>query len=429
MPRTLTDAKLDTRSARGKLAERREPHWRSISDGLAIGYRRGAKGGTWIARHYTPEAGRRFNALGAADDVVDADGVHVLNFGQAQTAARAWFADLAKQDRSGTVAGPYTISQALDDYVADYKRRGGKATDRLEAGIKAHIRPALGDIELKTLTRQRVEKWHMQIAETAPRLRTKPGKRQRHRKPDTSPEGIRRRRSTANRLLTILKAALNHARHNRRIDNDDAWGMAKPFCEVDAPKVRYLGDDETRRLVNACDAQFRSLVTAALLTGARYGELAAMMAGDYSRDSGTVHIGRSKSGKARYVYLSDEGKALFETAAAGKASGDLLFPRPDGAPWQQSQQFRPMRDACAAAKITPAISFHILRHTYASRLAVKGVASAVIAAQLGHSDTRMTERHYAHLAPSYVGDAVRAAFTSLGIVEPSNIAPMTGTRE
>src|SRR6185312_16120598 len=101
----------------------REPYWRSISNRLAVGYRKGAKGGTWIARHYTPEAGRRFNALGAADDVVDADGVHVLNFGQAQAAARAWFADLAKQDRSGTVAGPYTISQALDDYVADYKRR------------------------------------------------------------------------------------------------------------------------------------------------------------------------------------------------------------------------------------------------------------------------------------------------------------------
>jgi hypothetical protein len=65
-----------TRSARGRLKARREPHWRSISDGLAIGYRKGAKGGTWIARHYTVEAGRRFYALGAADDVADADGAH-----------------------------------------------------------------------------------------------------------------------------------------------------------------------------------------------------------------------------------------------------------------------------------------------------------------------------------------------------------------
>jgi integrase len=421
MPRTLRDARLDTRTARLRLATRREPYWRSISDGLAIGYRKGAKGGTWIARHYTPEAGRRFNALGTADDVTDADGVHVLAFGQAQEAARAWFAALARQDRAETVAGPYTVAQALDDYVSDYKRRGGKATDRLESGIRAHISPALGSVELRALTRQQIEKWHATLAETAPRLRTKEGERQRYRKPDTSSDGVRRRRSTANRLLTILKAALNYARHNHRIDNNDAWAMAKPFREVDAPKIRYLTDDETRRLVNACALQFRSLVVAALLTGARYGELAAMTAGDYGRDTGTVYVGRSK-GKPRHIYLSDEGQGLFEAAAAGKAPGDFLFPRTDGTAWQHSHQFRPMRIACTAAKITPAIGFHILRHTYASRLAVKGVSSAVIAAQLGHADTRMTERHYAHLAPSYVGDAVRAAFTSLGIVEPASVA-------
>jgi hypothetical protein len=75
-----------------------------------------------------------------------------------------------------------------------------------------------------------------------------------------------------------------------------------------------------------------------------------------------------------------------------------------------------MQDACAKAKITPAASFHELRHTYASRLAMRGVPMAVIAAQLGHSDTRMTERHYAHLGPTYVADTVRQAFGELGIV-------------
>ena len=44
-----------------------------------------------------------------------------------------------------------------------------------------------------------------------------------------------------------------------------------------------------------------------------------------------------------------------------------------------------------------------------SALAMRGVPMGVIAAQLGHSDTRMTERHYAHLSPNYVADTVRAA--------------------
>jgi integrase len=86
------------------------------------------------------------------------------------------------------------------------------------------------------------------------------------------------------------------------------------------------------------------------------------------------------------------------------------------AAWSKSDQFRLIRAACIAAKIIPAIAFHELRHTYGSRLAMRGVPMGVIAAQLGHVDTRMTERHYAHLSPSYVAETVRRPFGTLGIV-------------
>lgn len=428
MARTLTDAKLDTRAARQRLKARREPYWRSFSEGLAIGYRKGAKGGTWIARHYTVEEGRRFQSLGTADDVADADGAHVLSFVQAQAAARQWFTDLARQDRNETTTGPYSVSDALDDYVADYKRRGGKAVRRLEWAIKAHIRPELGESPVAKLTRRRIETWHAKLAETPARLRTKPGKVQQYRELDTSDDGVRRRRSTANRLLTVLKAALNLARHNRRADTSDAWEAVKPFREVDAPKIRYLSDDESRRLVNACSNGFRLLVMGALLTGARYGELAAMTAGDYNADMGSVFIGRSKGGKQRHIHLTDEGKEFFKSVTAGKGSSALLFPRDGDAKWGNAHQFRPIGEACEAAKISPAIGFHVLRHTYASRLAMRGVPMAVIAAQLGHTDTRMTERHYAHLAPSYVAETVRAALGPLGIVPPSNVVSIEAAR-
>ncbi len=424
MARTLRDAKLDTRSSRAKLKARREPYWRSISEGLAIGFRRGAKGGTWIARHYTPDYGRRFQALGTADDVANADGEHVLSFAQAQAAGRRWFANIAREDRGAGDDGPYSVAQALDDYVADYKRRGGKALDRLDWTIRAHIKPDLGDLLIDKLTRRRLEAWHAGIAESPRRLRTKPGKRQKHREPDTSPEGIRRRRSTANRVLTILKAALNLAQHNRRTDAPERWQAVKPFKETNSPKIRYLTDAESQRLVNSCQQEFRALVTAALLTGCRYGELAAMTAGDFTADAKAVHVPITKSGKARHVHLTDEGARFFSQRAAGMEAGALLFPRPDGMPWGQAHQFRPILEACRIARIKPAVSFHVLRHTYASRLAMKGVPLAVIAEQLGHSDTRMTERHYAHLAPSYVGNAIRAAFGELGVVEPSNVVPM-----
>jgi integrase len=72
-----------------------------------------------------------------------------------------------------------------------------------------------------------------------------------------------------------------------------------------------------------------------------------------------------------------------------------------------------MQRACKRAGIVPAVSFHVLRHTHASILAMRAVPMAVIARQLGHADTRMTERHYAHLAPNYVAEMIRGNFPRL----------------
>src|SRR3546814_9892686 len=74
-----------------------------------------------------------------------------------------------------------------------------------------------------------------------------------------------------------------------------------------------------------------------------------------------------------------------------------------------------MKETCVAAGVEPA-GFHILRHTYGSRLAMAGVPMAVIAEALGHADERITRKHYAHLCPSYVRDAVRAGLGTIGVI-------------
>jgi hypothetical protein len=53
-----------------------------------------------------------------------------------------------------------------------------------------------------------------------------------------------------------------------------------------------------------------------------------------------------------------------------------------------------------------------------------GAPLQVLAANLGHADTRMTEKHYAHLAPSYVADVIRATMPRLGMIEPSSVVPL-----
>ncbi len=55
---------------------------------------------------------------------------------------------------------------------------------------------------------------------------------------------------------------------------------------------------------------------------------------------------------------------------------------------------------------------------------MKGVPLPVIAKQLGHADTRMTEKHYAHLSPSYVADTIRQHFPRLGMGIASNVKPL-----
>ena len=64
-------------------------------------------------------------------------------------------------------------------------------------------------------------------------------------------EAVRRRRASANRTLTVLKAALNRAWREGKISSDEAWRRVEPFEEVDAARVRYLTVAEAKRLLNA----------------------------------------------------------------------------------------------------------------------------------------------------------------------------------
>ena len=411
----------------------------------ALGYRKGTRGGVWLVRVGDPDAGGgyRQGSLATADDTLKADGTTVLDFRQAESRARAWVARHHRvkaglePEASVEASKPYTVAEAMTDYLGDYEARGGKGVAQTRTSVVAHILPPLGDVVVSRLTRERVKGWHRSLATTPARLRAKAGAPVRHRVwPPNDLDMPRRRRSTANRVLTTLKAALNHARaEGKATCAADAWANVKAFRETEQPKVRYLLDAEATRLVNACPSGFRDLVSAALLTGARYGELARMTASDFDLQAGTVTIAASKGGKPRHVFLTDEGRTLFDRLAAGRPGTSLLFARmrvvkqatrsapaeTRRVPWGASDQSRVMREACAAARITPAIGFHVLRHTYASRLATRGVPMPVIAAQLGHSDTRMTERHYAHLSPTYVAETVRAAFGTLGLGAPENV--------
>jgi integrase len=370
--------------------------------------------GKWKARFRAVVTGGAYRetTLGKADDNRDADGDRILNFTQAQEKARAWFAAVAGVKSTG----PYTVGDALDDYLKEFE---GKSLYQTQKRVEVLIRPALGSIELAKLTSEAIKGWHRGRASAPSMLRTAKQATMRNVRQADTPEAVNRHRSTANRDLTVLRAALNKAFQNKKVGSDAPWRAVKPFSNVEGVRLRVLTDDESRRLVNACQPGFRCLVQCALFTGARYGDLCKTRVRDFDPHSQTLFVPLPK-GERRHVWLTEEGAEFVRALTAGRRPDDLLLHREDGEEWKQSQQARPIEDAAKLAKLDK-VTFHDLRHTYGARLARNKVPMAIIAKAMGHKDERVTRRHYAHMEDSFLAEAIRTGGAGFGINEASNV--------
>ena len=435
MGRAVKDARTTTKNARKNLDDRKAPFWRALGEGVHLGYHKGTSGGTWIARYrlLKPKKSAKGSVafyitktIGIADDgKIVADGQRALDYGQAQNAVETWRGELIQAAALENKTPSYTVADAMADYLVYYGGYG-KLLKEVSRQSETLIVPKLGAYAVEELDSAIVSGWHKSIAAAPARIRGAKGKEPKNREAPKDPDGIRRRRATANRILTTLKAALNYAFNEGKVADNSAWRRAKPFKNVDAPKIKYLTISEAQRLINACPPDFRKLVQGALFTGCRYGELIAVEVGDVNPDNKMLFARYTKGGEPRHVPLTSDGFKFFDQLTAGRAGTAKVFLRDDGSPWGKSHQNRRLKDACKIAKIKPAISFHILRHTYGSWLAMNGVSLQVIAEALGHKDTRITARHYAHLAPSYVADKVRANLPRLKIKQEKAVTRLRG---
>ena len=424
MARTARSGYLETRTARLRLTPQPKPYWcRTGREGVHLGYRRrkprGAdSNGSWLVRRYTGN-GYEVEAFAEADDFAEADGASVLTYQQAMTKAGVELSEIQKKTR-------YTVNDAVDDYIewAKIHRKHPKDSEvKLKAYLVKYFDGKLVE-DLQPSDFQKWLTWAITHKPTGRRKRTSKANSAAKALPaDDATETKRKRQATLNRVINIVKACLNHAyHHSGKVSSDNAWRRLKRFKGVDSARLQWLTNAHSKRLINACEPDFRKIVQAGLLTGARWSELRALKVRDFDSRSGTIHITASKANKPRRIPLTEEGQSIFSSWTVGSPEGQTLLLRSDGSAWGEQDQKRPMKAACINAKIA-VVGFHALRHSYASALVQAGVPLAIVAEALGHSDTRMVSKHYGHLSPSHVADAIRANLPSLGIKAETKIIP------
>ena len=209
MARRVRDRAIETREARRKLKASGKPYWRAIGKGLHVGYRKGRTSGVWVVRRYLGDQNYSMHTIAEADDVLDADGETVLDFWQAQ--------EVARNLRPVPKRAAYTVSDAVRDYLDRLEGRASWHDTKMR--LEAFVLPAFGDKKVSELEADEIRKWHRGIAKTPARTRTKAGAEQAYRRDNLQePETQRKRQASANRCLGQLKAALNLAWREKKVE-------------------------------------------------------------------------------------------------------------------------------------------------------------------------------------------------------------------
>jgi integrase len=374
MVRAVRKASLETRTARLKLPVARKPMFIRIGPGLSLGYRRNQVAGTWVLRVADGKGGAITRAIGTADDFTDADGVSVLNYWQAQDKAQS----VARHSNGSVAAKPLTVRRAAEVYLEKLEAKNPRTARDTRGRLNLHFLNEFGDELVTNLTKWKLEGWLNSMA-----LKSQ------------DREAVRRSKDTANRVLSMIKALLNHALRDpaNGITDDHAWRLVKPYHGVATPRATHFSEAQARALIEATpDREFADLLTAGFLTGARYGELIDSSVRDFDEAARTLSVD-GKTGP-RTIILQSEAVSFFKTACGGRGADEPLLRRRDGARWNRSHQQRRMALALERAGLDQEGTFYALRHSYISR-AIEGEVPLNIIAENCGTSVRIIETTYA----------------------------------
>jgi integrase len=356
-----------------------------------------------IDRHPSHKNGREAKKLGPSEQ----DRLGGLEIAARRNAERAEAAKAARAQPVRAGAPVYGRDAFPAMLEATQARRGAPHDANQESLLELHIRPHLGDVDLRLLTEDAV-------ADYCRTLLAKPRKRT---------EG-NCGRATVDNAMKLLGRCLNWLGKQRHLEFDvpvtGLRAIGKAVAKVaKAPPERQMVDAYSREEADAILAavaerheELYDFIFLALYSGARYGELVALewSAVDFAR--GELHITKNiervsyevtspKSGKGRVHFMGAALEGHLRQMADGRRRWrkptDRVLLNAYGDPWRMGgpksawSRFRKH-----AAKIgMRTLHTHCWRHTYVSWGLHAGVPEGKIAEQIGDTVAAMN-RHYRH---------------------------------
>ena len=361
-------------SVRAKLKPRREPYWAvPLRKGCHLGLRRiSAQEASWIARYRPPGGKQEYHSLGLLRPGFD--------FDQATVEAEKWFKVKAAEDGAGP-SDVVTVADACRAYLVEL--RAGERPQAADDAARRFERTVYGR-----------DKGSRLKAVDADPIAAVPLAKLKVTQLKTWRNGLGLSLSAANRTLTALKAALNLA-----VTNNPAlaskgleWSAVVPHeIQEDTRRTLVLDLKQRRALLKAAKGGVHDLIEAAMLTGARAGELTSATVGAFN--AGESEITLSGKTGSRTVKLSKDACTLFKRLAKGKAPEDRLLTRDDGKPWAHSDWDDLVKDAAKLAKLPAETCLYTLRHSWITEMIAGGMTTLDVARLCGTS-LMMIEHHY-----------------------------------
>jgi site-specific recombinase XerD len=209
--------------------------------------------------------------------------------------------------------------------------------------------------------------------------------------------------ASVNREIAFLKRAYNVAIADGLLETNPVRQVQ--FLKENNTRVRYLTDVEEVRLRAEMNETRWPIVALALNTGLRRGELFSLRWDEIDFTTNVLTIPRTKAGRTRHVPMNANVRSILGTLES-RGRSPYVLPSAKGSTPLDAHNFvrRVFRPALKRAGIE-AFRWHDLRHTFASRLVMRGVDLRSVQELLGHTDIKMTLR-YSHLSPAHLLAAV-----------------------